>query len=274
MGKIDKQPKITIIVPITRDWALMSLFAKLNALRCDHANTELILYIDTDSPTIKRECSKYVEEAPFGTTKTAVSGNERPHEVTIYKRRDRIVEGHEAVKDLISDDSEFVFGVEDDSEFPADSIERLLPVIMRLEVGFVEGVQVGRWNTRYIGAWKVNNIEDPSRIISMPFVDTKDHEGGRFIERIDAGGWYCYMTKTALFKGVKARWHDECFGPDVCFGLDLRKQGFINYIDWSLIVGHNDNGNIILPEGNLTSVLYNRINGKWNLERNRNVKNS
>jgi hypothetical protein len=73
------------------------------------------------------------------------------------------------------------------------------------------------------------------------------------------------MTKTALFKGIDSHWHDDCFGPDVCFGLDLRKQGFKNYIDWGLIVGHNDYGTILLPVGELSTVLYNKINGKWTL---------
>lgn len=261
------QPKTSIIIPITRHWALDKLFECLDDLICDTEKTELILYVDTDNNAVRLACYNYCDfSTKFTDKKVLISDNPAPSEVRINVRRDRIVEGREKIKELISEDSEYIFGVEDDTIFPADSIKRMLRSIQRKETGFVQGVQVGRWSIKYIGAWRVNDLENPTKILTLPFLNAEG-KTDRFLERIDAGGFYCYMTKTKLFKEIKGEWHDDCFGPDVCYGLELRKQGFINYIDWGLICGHNDFGVIIKPDKDTKGVKYNKINNRWILQK-------
>lgn len=247
----------TIIIPITREWALEDLFSCLDGLDIERSETELILYLDTDNPKIKSKCSKYIENANWSHSMIAESGKPGPTEVRIAWRRDRIVENHEAIKKLIDPKSEYVIGFEDDTLFPADCAKKLLEHIKRPEVGFVEGVQVGRWSYKYIGAWKVDCLLNTHSIESvMP----KDG-----VEEIDAGGFYCFMTKAELYKKVKITWHDECFGPDVCYGLALKKLGYKNYIDWSIICGHNDHGKILIPDSDVVKLKYNKTD-KWRLE--------
>lgn len=260
---INPQPFISITIPVTRYWALDDLFYCLDNLICDHQKTELIFYLDTNDPRVLSKCSNYTDNSPFTRTFIKESGNPGPSEVRIAARRDRIVATKEAFKSLLSPESDYVFGIEDDSLFPPDTLQRLLPAAMRADVGFVEGVQVGRWGVKMIGAWRVNDLDNPTKILSMPAVSVEGKEGNRYLENIDAGGFYCYLTKTILYKGATYQWHDECFGADVCYGLDLRRLGYKVLIDWSLVIGHNDHGNVLVPDSRCEQVMFNKINDKW-----------
>ena len=134
------QPKISIIIPVTRQERLNKLFSLLDGLICDRSKTELIFYVDTDILEVANKCSKYIENTLFTRAIVEVSGNAAPSEIRIAKRRDRIVEAHNNIKKLISDDSEYVCGFEDDTHFPDNAIVEMIPIIQRGDIGFVEGV--------------------------------------------------------------------------------------------------------------------------------------
>lgn len=247
-----QQPEIAIVIFITRHWAQKDLFYCLERLDIDPHHTQTIFYIDTNDPQINKEHMK-----DFINSEIIETRRNGPSEMRIAWRRDRIIENHENVKKYIKPEVQYVVGFEDDTLFDRDAVQRMLTLIQRPKVGFVEGVQVGRWSHKYVGAWKVDDLENPTKIESlMP---------GEGIEEIDAGGWYCFMTKAELFKNIKRRWHDECFGPDVCYGLDVKKQGYKNLIDWGLICGHNDYGKILLPDSETTKVQFNKKGTLWQL---------
>jgi hypothetical protein len=221
-------------------------------------SSELILFVDTDDARVINMVSEYTDDCKFDV-KVCISGNPAPSEVRISQRRDRIVANHEKIKEGIS--GEYVFGLEDDTIFPPDTLERLYKVIQREDVGFIQGVQVGRWGVRMIGAWRVNNIEDPTKIITYPYV--KVDKVGEYLEGIDAGGFYCFMTKASLYKEANFRHEAECLGPDVLFGLDLRRKGYKCLINWSLVCGHNVKNDILYPDEKVRQVEYNKFSDKW-----------
>lgn len=253
-------PEVSIIVTITRHWALEKLFYCLDNL-ITPTETEVILYIDTDDDKVINSVSQYVDNCKFNVN-TIISGNSSPNEIRIKDRRDRISNNHNDLKKYIN--GEYVLEFEDDTVFPEDSLVRLLKIIKREDVGFVQGVQVGRWGYRMIGVWKVNNISNPTKIITYPF--TKIDKVGDYVEGIDAGGFYCYMTKASLFKEHEFTWHDECFGPDVSYGLSLKNKGFKNYVIWNLLCGHNIGNAILYPDDKVVQIEYNKINDRWILK--------
>lgn len=240
----------------------------MDALKVNRENVDGIFYVDTDDPRVINPCIKKTEEylKTFRRWVCKVSGNMAPSEVRLLHRRDRIVEAHTKIKELLLDDSKYIFGVEDDTLFPEWSVNEMMPVIVRPDCGFIEGVQVGRWSLKYVGAWRVDKLKNPKKILSMPCLDTREKEG-RFIEKIDAGGFYCFMTKTELYKKHKFRWEGDCFGPDVVYGLDLRKKGYNCYIDWSLVTGHNDDGLVLWPDEKSAQAVYNKVRGNWEMEK-------
>ena len=253
-------PEVSIIVTITRYWALEKLFECLDNLIVD-MDTELILYLDTDDNRVINIVSDYMDGCKYNV-KMSLSGNPAPSEVRIQSRRDRICENHERLKELVS--GKYIFEVEDDTIFPANTLKELYRYIQKDNVGFIQGVQVGRWGVRMIGAWKVNNLYDPTKIITYPF--TEVNRVGNYVEGIDAGGFYCYMTRADLFKDHKFTWHDDCFGPDVVYGLELKKKGYTNQILWNLICGHNVQNKVLYPNESVRQVEYNKINNKWSLK--------
>lgn len=267
---IENQPKITIIIPVTRKECLDKLFESLKNLVFDYERTDILFYVDCIDGVVIDKINTFMVTSIMETI-VHFSGNEGVPNVRISKRRDRIVEVHKNIQHLIPRDTEYIMGLEDDTIFPADALQRMLPVIMRDNVGFIEGVQVGRWGIKMIGAWRTDDVENPTKMITLPFLDTTGNPG-KYLERIDAGGFYCFMTKANLYKEANFEWHDECFGPDVCYSLNLRKLGFKNYIDWGLICGHDDYGKILMPDKKVEVVVFNKNEDKWEREENERYK--
>lgn len=248
-----EQPIITIIILVTREWAQKDLFKCLEDLEVDPFRTQTIFYIDTDDPRINEQ---HMREYPNVRVLRSLRGG--PSEVRINSRRDRIAQNHNNIKNFIQPESEIVIGFEDDTLFRPDAAKRLLETMKDPSVGFVEGVQVGRWSHKYVGAWKVDNIIEPTTIESLT------PEQGK--QEIDAGGFYCFATRAELYKSIPHQWHDECFGPDVCYGLEVRKRGYKNIIDWDIICGHNDYGKILLPDCDIVKIKYVKQGEKWKIQ--------
>jgi hypothetical protein len=143
---------------------------------------------------------------------------------------------------------------EDDTVFnDPQTIQTLVEPFKHLaRIGFVEGVQCGRWGTKMIGAWNANSIDRPFCIETLLPPATRRYDV------ITAGGFYGYATNRELYFGHKYYWDDQQpWGPDVNFGFYVRRMGYGCIIDWSLVFGHDDYGKILWPEGKLTKVVYN-----------------
>lgn len=254
-------PKLTIFCAFSREYVLDEWIKAFDDMGFPYSQTELVFYVDHHEATIpNRLINHFKKQDDLWHTIQIVQSGQRPTpEVRIATRRDRIVEMKEASKRYIGD-SEFVFGLEDDTIPPPDAYYRL-DKAWDAQTGYVEGVQVGRWGFRMVGAWKTDNIKNPTQIETL--IPLKD--GG--IEEIDGGGFYCYLTRTDLYKEAKYHWHDECFGPDVNYGIELRKKGLKCKIDWDLICGHLTRNGIIRPDtAQIIGVSYRKsADGQWSV---------
>lgn len=263
-----------IVVPLTRKWAVEMIakqFAAMN--RFTDINIEMLVFIDNADISESFVTDKFEKyEVPFAY-RFDNSKRQAPHEIRIYYRRDRIVEMLGMVQESIRGmkrQFDMLFMVEDDTKIQADALQRLLSDYKELtdqnvKVGIIEGVQVGRHGIRMIGAWRTDDVHNPTKMATIPFNTSS------FFEKIDGGGLYCYIVPMQLFLDHRFYWHDECFAPDVTFGIELRKKGYTNIIDWTVVTGHADqSGNVLYPNENCTVAAYEKQpDGKWQLVNNK-----
>lgn len=207
----------TIVLFVSRAQFLDDVFASLDKLECDPSQTALLCIVNGEADLFLKtrnwcEMSKFAERLTI---------QEKPHkrykirQFDITGRRKKIAYLHNIAKEYIN--TEYVFGVEDDTIVPFYAL-RFLGEQMVDGVGMVEGVEMGRWGVPYIGAWIVDNIEEPTEIVSM------HHAEG--VVDIDAGGFYCFLTRAEYYKSHDFKPFDNNgLGPDVDFSLSLRRKG-------------------------------------------------
>jgi hypothetical protein len=132
---------------------------------------------------------------------------------------------------------------------PTDALRRLLAdYLARPHAGFIEGVELGRWGIPHVGAWRADDVYDMKRLESVlphtaELVDGARRPIGavpdRVVEEIDAGGLYATLTKYERYADHEFKPYEGCaFGPDIEWGIALRQQGYVNYLDWSVAVEH------------------------------------
>lgn len=261
---------VLVVVPLTRKWAVemqAKQLARMN--RFTDINVELLVFIDNADITeayVTNQFEKY--EMPFAYH-IASSGRRAPQEVRLFYRRERIKEMLTMVQGeilKIRRTFDMLFMVEDDTQIQSDALQRLLTDYKELtdqniKVGLIEGVQVGRHGIRMIGAWRMDDLENPTVMATVPFNKSS------FFEKIDGGGLYCFITPMELFLAHEFYWHDECFSVDVTYGIELRKKGYTNLIDWTVTTGHADqNGNVLYPNENCTVAEYHKVGDEWKLQ--------
>ena len=177
---------------------------------------------------------------------TMETGNKPCSPVNTLERRKRITENMSILQGLVGD-STYVFGIEDDTYPPEDAFNKLFAHITAESVGFVSGVEVGRWELPYVGAWKVDEKVGTGKLHSLPY--REDHT-----QQVDGAGLYCYLTRTRHFQSAK--FSDTDFGPDVNYVLSLRKKKLLCLVDWSVKCGHLDErtGRMLEPDENCALV--------------------
>lgn len=95
-----------------------------------------------------------------------------------------------------------------------------------------------------IGAWRADDVYEPSVIETvLPARPELLNDAGRAIgcvpEEIDAGGLYCALAKYEHYLRHECRPFDgDALGPDFNWGIELRRQGYKNYVDYSVAVEH------------------------------------
>lgn len=151
---------------------------------------------------------------------------------TIAERRWRIVRIHTQLQEVLAD-CDWVFSIEDDGVLPPNALQDLIMVTKHhKDTGMVTGVELGRWGLPYVGAWRVDDVDNPTQITSM-----ESKAGEPLTETIDACGLYCALIRQDMYK-------EHIFdtsnglGPDVNLGLFCRQNGYQNYIRWSAPVTH------------------------------------
>jgi hypothetical protein len=62
---------------------------------------------------------------------------------------------------------------------------------------------------------------------------------GAGVQEVVAGGLYATFTKCGRYASHEFNPYEGCaFGPDIEWGLELRRQGYRNYLDWTVGVEH------------------------------------
>lgn len=263
---------VLIVIPLTREWAIEMQAKQLAALDITMANVRLLFFVDNNEipdHKIADMLERYEVPMQYGIFNT---GNKPPQELRLFHRRDRIRDMLTDLQNTILDDSkafdnELLFMVEDDTQIQPDALTKLLIDYQELtknnvQIGFIEGAQVGRHGIRMIGAWKTDDLDNPTVMSTIPYSNTD------LFTKIDGGGLYCFLTPLKLFLDHEFYWHDECFSVDVTYGLELRKLGYTNIIDWSVVAGHVDrSGNVLVPNENCSVARYEKqSDGSWKLQ--------
>ena len=246
-------PPITVFCPFTRAEYVRRWFDDLASTDLKAENTNLVFIIDIGEDQFGQNIgakiySRILDEMQRTYYRQYVIARNYDHHVSgsIPARRKRIAEIHNQSKEMIKAvDGQFVLGLEDDTVFTNLCVERLYRKFVEHEdTGLVSAYEAGRWNQKIIGIWGFDNVDDPKSCwTELPKTD---------YEEIDAAGMYCYLTPTELYLQHDYSSEDwQPWGPDVNYGLDLRRKGYTNYVDWSQACGHIDFDRIITPNDNL-----------------------
>jgi hypothetical protein len=257
---------ITIVLPISRTEHLDKVFKCLDSLICEN-NTELLIIVDgKDILPVVREKAYSLKYSSIRVNLFESDGAKD----SINERRYRISDIHNFAVRFIRPDCDYVFLCEDDTTFPADSLEKLFCDIKKSDyIGYVTGVQLGRHGSPYVGAWDCDNIDYPTQITSV----TKNfRENNEHMEMIDAGGFYCCLTKASLYKNHIFEPFDQKghngLSCDVNYGLSLRNATHSNwlcFIDWSIECDHlvGKNGIINIRNTKPIQVQFNKVGMDW-----------
>lgn len=263
--KQSKKPLITLFAPITRLWTMDRFLKSIDELEIPREETEIVFYIDSNEDKLIKTVRDYLTERKeqYNGVKLYLSGNLPPTETSIKKQRDRIVEMKEKSKMLVSGD--YVFGLEDDTLVPSHAFNKLYEVINNdPDIGYIEGVEAGRHGVKMVGVWRCDNVRSPR--FQGTLIPPEELNDENRLEQITGGGFYCYMTLGYLYKKLNYRHWAECFGPDVCFVMDVIQEGYKAYVDWSLNVIHMGQSKDILVEKISDVHWERRIDGVWRLQ--------
>lgn len=257
--KEPNNPTYSLFIPFTREWMVEDFLNSLDGMKVPLSETEFVFYNDTDNRSLQWILTDYLnEKLPYiNGAKVYMSGNRAPTEIDVNIRRERIVAMKNKSKDLIAD-SKFVFCLEDDTFVSdPDALSKLITQISSDEtIGFVSGVERGRWGFGIIGAWKMDDYTNPSWVSTLPYKETG-------IEEVDGAGWYFYVTRTPLYKQADYRFEAECLGPDVCYVMDVRRQGYRCLVDWSIPCGHRHGSITLYPAHDCIVVEWAKTDNGW-----------
>jgi hypothetical protein len=179
----------------------------------------------------------------------------------VQDRRRRIAAIKNETKQYI-EACDYVMGLEDDSIPRPDALEKLLRAYSLFPfAGFISGVQLGRWGITHVGAWSCDDVYERRQIRSLTSA-----EG---IQEVDATGWYCYLTKRATYMKFEYAPFDRCqLGPDVQWGLDLRRDGLKNYVCWDVPVEHRQTNCEVLMPGRTPEqrIILSKRQDQWEMD--------
>lgn len=260
--------KLTILLPMSRPNNIDRMIKQVSDMIVESFDTNILVVADNVNITEdmiqksikKNKCEKKLYKFVSTGLNAAPEGN-------IPRRRQRIADVFNLARNNMPEDTDFIFVMEDDTVVNNKAFAHLYYTFQTIasvgkgtKVGFVSGLQVGRWGFRMLGAWRTNEFtkkENEKFIVeTIPFNRTS------IIDKIDAAGLYCFVTTREAF--VNTEFKVNSFGCDVNFGFDLRRKGYKNFVDWSVEAGHLINIRVLYPNENTVVVKYESENGvEW-----------
>lgn len=219
------KPFISLVCLFSRPDTLSKWIKNLDEIEMPRDVIEAVFLVDNTALDGYEQLTKL---EGFHSLNVHLTGVEPGSPTNTTARRKRITENMTMLQKLVGD-STFVFGLEDDTFPPKDAFTKLYAKITDKNVGFVSGVEVGRWDIPYVGAWKMDEHRGSGELHSIPYRESHT-------QQVDAAGLYCYVTRTRHFK--RAKFSDNYFGPDINYVLSLRKKKLICYVDWDVKCGH------------------------------------
>lgn len=256
---------ITIILPISRRDYLRPVFNCLAELE-KPKDTELLIILDGNQK-LEQAVGRRIKQLKDYSLIRVIGFGDGPVE-NRNDRRYRISAIHNMAKNYVSDKAEYVMLLEDDTTYPANTLVDLLARIKNKGCSFIQGLELGRWKTKYFGAWRADDVNNPKVIRSLlpPLVDKLSLYK---YYSIDAGGLYCALVDADLYKQHTFEPFDKegtnGLGCDVNFGLYLRQQGYQCLTDWDIQCDHiGKTGSVNLGNTKPVQVEFYKHKNKWN----------
>jgi len=132
-------------------------------------------------------------------------------------------------------------------------------IINRNDIGFISGIELGRWGYTHIGAWRVDNCFEPENIESIGLDDG--------LVEVDCAGLYCCMVSLNNYINGEFMPFEKILGPDFSFGLGLRRKGLTNYVDTNIRCIHKTpKEDITFDNSSIVCIKFNKINDSWKME--------
>lgn len=246
--------RVTIVLPISRADYLKKVFDCLELQ--DTRDHDINLLTVVDGHRIYEQARNLTQQTRFNQRLCVeYKDQDRMKPFNIAHRRKRIAKIHNFAKDKIQD-CDYVFLVEDDTTFKPDTLKKLLQNYADLPyAGLIQGVEVGRHGINHYGVWNFDDIYEPTQIKSS------DKQAG--LKECDAGGLYCALIRRDNYiKHEFKPFEGNGLGPDVDFGISLRRQGLKNYTNWGITCNHHVNSGVI-DTTNARTVTFARKDKRW-----------
>lgn len=246
---------ITIIIPCSRPDYLKRIFAQLDMMPCDRENTHILVYVDGNQQLFEIARNLTIN-SKFKDRLCVYRHKGVPNVGSVRRHRQRIADVHNEIKKLLNP-CDYVFILEDDTLPPLNALEVLVKNYLdHPYAGFVSAVEIGRWGYEMIGGWNADDVYTPEQIISIP--------RGNGVIKVDAAGMYCCLIKYDNYMKHFFEPFEDILGPDVHFGLALRRQGLENYINHDLKCKHlTKKGEINFDKANIVQVRMTKFNYEW-----------
>lgn len=242
-------------MPCSRPDFLKRIFAQLDMMPCDNANTNILVYVDGNQPLFELARNLTVN-SKFNERLCVYRAKGVPNVGSVKRHRQRIADVHNEIKKLLNT-SDFVFLLEDDTLPPLNAMEMLHHNhTENPNAGFISAVEIGRWGFEMIGAWCANDVYTPTEITTIP-------KGSGFAT-VDAAGLYCCLVRTELYMKHFFQPFEDILGPDVHFGLTLRQQGYQNYVNQDIQCKHlTKRGEITFQTANIIQIRVKKVDHEW-----------
>lgn len=256
---------ITIVLPVSRIDYVYNIFADLEMLDCDSKHTSLLVCVDGDVD-LYGKVNDLTRRSKFFEKLCVYRKKGKPDPTHVRKRRQRIADIHNELKEYLKG-ATYYFLIEDDTKLPSNALQKLTTLYSQYPTaGMVSGLQLGRHGFLHVGAWTVDDVYQPSLIESIPF--------DRKTRSVDAAGLYCCLVKADRYEAHTFKPFQDILGPDTDFGIELRRQGYQNYVDGSLLCGHRvQNGVIEFHNSDIVTVRFDKtddpnVRFNWHLTTN------